>query len=71
MIAQSHRAEVFDEYVIPGNPLLFKCNLPSTLKDFVYVSQWIIDQNNESIAITRNSLNFRKYKLKNAIFFII
>jgi len=56
LIAQSHRAEVFDEYVIPGNSALFKCNLPSTLKDFVYVSQWIIDQN-ETIA--RNSLNFR------------
>ena len=49
---------MFDEYVIPGNSALFKCNLPSTLKDFVYVSQWMIDQN-ETVA--RNSLNFRKY----------
>lgn len=58
VIAQTHRAEVFDEYIIPGNGAILKCSLPSTLKDFVYVSQWIIDQNE---TISRNSLNFRKY----------
>lgn len=36
-----------DEHVLRGNAAIVKCHIPSFVIDFVYVSAWILDDNND------------------------
>lgn len=36
-----------DEHVLRGNAAIIKCHIPSFVIDFVYVSSWILDENDE------------------------
>lgn len=40
-----------DEHVLRGNAAIVKCHIPSFVIDFVYVSAWILDDNNEIMEI--------------------
>lgn len=35
-----------DEHVLQGNAAIVKCHIPSFISDFVFVSAWILDDNN-------------------------
>ncbi|XP_076349631.1 cell adhesion molecule Dscam1-like isoform X3 [Tachypleus tridentatus] len=41
VVKQNYKVEVRDEYVLKGNPAVFKCHVPSYVKDFVLVDQWV------------------------------
>lgn len=41
MVAQFYETRVIDEFVLRGNSVIMKCNLPSFVADFVYVEAWI------------------------------
>jgi hypothetical protein len=40
-VAQSYEAEADNEYVIRGNSVVMKCEVPSFVADFVYVVNWL------------------------------
>lgn len=40
-----------DEHVLRGNAAIVKCHIPSFVIDFVFVSEWILDDNNDKIEI--------------------
>lgn len=41
VVAQFYETRVIDEFVLRGNSVIMKCNLPSFVADFVYVEAWI------------------------------
>lgn len=55
---QPYSVEVYDEYVIPGNTAVFKCSIPSFVRDQVLVTQWMQDS---SDLIPANSFNYGKF----------
>lgn len=40
VIEESYRSEVNNEYVIRGNSVVLKCNIPPFIADFVTVVSW-------------------------------
>lgn len=36
-----------DEHVLRGNAAIIKCHIPSFVIDFVYISAWILEENND------------------------
>lgn len=57
-----------DEHVLRGNTGILKCHIPSFVADFVTVSAWIDDENNEYYAETHN---FGHDGIGTTIFFLI
>ncbi|KAK8752892.1 hypothetical protein OTU49_008128, partial [Cherax quadricarinatus] len=43
VVPQLYSAEVLTEYVIRGNSVILKCNIPSFVADFVSVQAWVAD----------------------------
>ncbi|CAM1302683.1 Uncharacterised protein at_DN1330 [Pycnogonum litorale] len=43
VMEQVYEGQVYDEYVIRGNVAVFKCQLPSFVRDDVIVSNWFVD----------------------------
>ncbi|KAG1677259.1 Down syndrome cell adhesion molecule-like protein Dscam2 [Nymphon striatum] len=43
LVDQHYSTQVYDEYIIEGNTAVFKCHIPSYVKDFVEVNAWIRD----------------------------
>ena len=41
VVHQSYEAEADNEYVIRGNSVIMKCEIPSFVADFVSVTNWI------------------------------
>lgn len=48
---QSYSVNVMDEHVLRGNAAIVRCHIPSFVIDFVFVSAWILDDNNDKIEI--------------------
>lgn len=46
-MAQFYETRVVDEFVLRGNSVIMKCNLPSFVADFVYVEAWISTDDSE------------------------
>ena len=46
-MAQFYETRVIDEFVLRGNSVIMKCNLPSFVADFVYVEAWISTDDSE------------------------
>ncbi|KAG1675437.1 Down syndrome cell adhesion molecule-like protein Dscam2 [Nymphon striatum] len=51
LVDQQYSTQVYDEYIIEGNTAVFKCHIPSYVKDFVEVSAWI---RNDQLRINNN-----------------
>lgn len=51
VVPQQYSVNVMDEHVLRGNAAIVKCHIPSFVIDFVYVSAWILDDNNEIMEI--------------------
>lgn len=47
VVPQSYSVNVMDEHILRGNAAIIKCHIPSFVIDFVYVSAWILDENND------------------------
>lgn len=47
MVAQTYSVNIMDEHVLNGNAAIVKCHIPSFVIDFVHVSEWILDDNND------------------------
>lgn len=47
VVAQFYETRVIDEFVLRGNAVIMKCNLPSFVADFVYVEAWISTDDSE------------------------
>lgn len=47
VVPQSYSVNIMDEHVLRGNAAIIKCHIPSFVIDFVYVSSWILDENDE------------------------
>ncbi|XP_022240839.1 Down syndrome cell adhesion molecule-like protein Dscam2 [Limulus polyphemus] len=45
VVKKPYEAQVYDEFVILGNTGVFKCHIPSFVKDYVTVTSWIKDSN--------------------------
>lgn len=43
VMEQVYQGQVYDEYVIGGNTAVFKCQLPSFVRDDVIVTNWIVN----------------------------
>ncbi|KAG1677263.1 Down syndrome cell adhesion molecule-like protein Dscam2 [Nymphon striatum] len=43
LVDQHYSTQVYNEYIIEGNTAVFKCHIPSYVKDFVEVNAWIRD----------------------------
>ncbi|KAG1677276.1 Down syndrome cell adhesion molecule-like protein Dscam2 [Nymphon striatum] len=43
VVDQQYSIQVYDEYVIEGNTAVFKCIIPSYIRDYVRVTAWIKD----------------------------
>lgn len=41
MVIQSYESEADNEYVIRGNSVVMKCEIPSYVADFVFVDLWL------------------------------
>ena len=41
MVSQDYQTDAFRENVILGNDVIFKCDIPSFISDFVSVEAWI------------------------------
>lgn len=41
VVHQSYEAEADNEYVIRGNSVIMKCEIPSFVADFVSVTHWV------------------------------
>lgn len=41
VVAQPYEAEADNEYVIRGNSVVMKCEVPSFVADFVHVVEWL------------------------------
>ena len=41
MVSQDYQTDAFRENVILGNDVIFKCDIPSFMSDFVSVEAWI------------------------------
>ena len=41
VVSQDYQTDVFRENVVLGNAVIFKCDIPSTVSDFVTVEAWI------------------------------
>lgn len=41
VVSQFYEAQVYDEYVIKGNPAVMKCNIPSFVSDHVEIIEWL------------------------------
>lgn len=46
-MAQFYETRVHEEFVLRGNSVIMKCNLPSFVADFVYVEAWISTDDSE------------------------
>lgn len=48
-----------DEHVLRGNAGIVKCHIPSFVIDFVYVSAWILEENDDitEIHAEQNGIN--------------
>lgn len=47
MVAQQYDTDVNKEYVILGNSILLKCQVPSFVADFTEVLSWHTDHNED------------------------
>ena len=47
VVAQKYDTGTSDSYIIVGNSALVKCEIPSFVADFVSISSWVDNQNNE------------------------
>ena len=47
MVAQKYDTGTSDSYIIVGNSALVKCEIPSFVADFVSISSWVDNKNNE------------------------
>lgn len=47
MVAQHYDTDVNKEYVITGNSIVLKCQVPSFVADFVEVLSWHTDDNED------------------------
>lgn len=41
VVSQFYESQVYDEYVIKGNPAVLKCNIPSFVSDHVEIVEWL------------------------------
>lgn len=41
VVSQFYESQVYDEYVIKGNPAVLKCNIPSFVSDHVEIIEWL------------------------------
>ena len=47
VVAQKYDTGASDSYIIVGNSALVKCEIPSFVADFVSISSWVDNKNNE------------------------
>lgn len=52
--------DVYDEFVIKGNTAVFRCNIPSLVRDYVTVTSWIQDS---SFVIRSTALTGDRYSI--------
>jgi hypothetical protein len=45
-VSQIYNIEPHNEYVVVGNDVLLKCNIPSFVADFVEVVAWVDSESN-------------------------
>lgn len=43
MVHQAYQTDVYQEYAMRGNSVLFKCQFPSFVADHLLVESWTID----------------------------
>ncbi len=53
VVSQSYDTNVNQQYVINGNDVIFKCDVPSFVADFVSVSGWV-DSEGTDIVLDRD-----------------
>lgn len=46
-MTQRYEVNLMDEHVLRGNTAIIKCHIPSFVADYVYVSSWLQDEQNE------------------------
>lgn len=62
VIAQYYDVDVNKEYVIRGNSVLLKCQIPSYVADFIRIESWHTDQNQSFyINSTENDEGLSRY----------
>lgn len=59
MVSQFYVTEAENEYVIRGNAAVMKCKIPSFVADFVYIEEWIADDD-KTFSYTTASNNYGK-----------
>lgn len=47
VVTQRYEVNLMDEHVLRGNTAIIKCHIPSFVADYVYVSSWLQDEQNE------------------------
>ena len=47
MTRQKYETGATDEYIITGNDVIMKCNIPSFMSDFVSVISWVDSEGQE------------------------
>ena len=62
MTRQKYETGATDEYIITGNDVIMKCNIPSFMSDFVSVISWVDSEGQEIHA----SSNFGNYHTDDA-----
>lgn len=55
VVAQFYETRVVDEFVLRGNSVIMKCNLPSFVADFVNVEAWISTDDGEVVEYYANN----------------
>lgn len=55
---QSYEAEADNEYVIRGNSVVMKCEIPSFVADFVFVDHWLDTDGNNYFPDTEKGILF-------------
>lgn len=62
MVAQFYQARVIDEFVLRGNAVTLKCNVPSFVADFVQVEAWIAADGSEITEYFSNNTDWGRSK---------
>lgn len=59
VVIQSYEAEADNEYVIRGNSVVMKCEIPSFVADFVFVDHWLDSDGNNYFPDTEKGILLR------------